>query len=66
MARHSYCIIAHNDVNLLNTLIECIDNEQNDIFLLIDSKSQLADEELTKPVLAPLHLIDRQDIRWGG
>lgn len=38
--KHAYCIIAHNDPYCLQTLINLIDDERNDIFILYDKKSK--------------------------
>lgn len=37
--RHAYLIIAHNEPDLLATLVHMIDDERNDIYIHIDSKS---------------------------
>ena len=36
--RHAYLIMAHNEWELLNTLLSLIDDTRNDIFLHIDKK----------------------------
>ena len=36
--RHAYLIMAHNEWELLNTLLSLIDDPRNDIFLHIDKK----------------------------
>ena len=36
--RHAYLIMAHNEWELLNTLLSLIDDSRNDIFLHIDKK----------------------------
>ena len=43
--RHAYLIMAHNEWELLNTLLSLIDDPRNDIFLHIDKKVK------TMPVL---------------
>ncbi len=43
MSRHAYCIIAHNDPYCLQSLINTIDDERNDIFLILDKKSDIKD-----------------------
>ena len=37
--KHAYCILAHNNFHQLQTLINCIDDERNDIYLHIDKKA---------------------------
>lgn len=64
MTKHAYLIIAHNEWGLLQTLLNCIDDERNDIFVHIDAKIA------TMPELSVSHaglcLIDeRIDVRWG-
>lgn len=39
--KHAYCIIAHNEPIILQKLIEAIDDDRNDIYLLIDKKNRL-------------------------
>lgn len=43
MAKHAYLIIAHNNWDILNKQLSLIDNEENDIFLLVDKKSRSFD-----------------------
>ena len=62
--KHAYLILAHNEFGLLQTLVSCLDDPRNDIFVHIDRKV---------PVLPELHaahaglsfVADREDIRWG-
>lgn len=39
MPKHAYLILAHNDVPLLQTLVRCLDDSRNDIFIHWDAKS---------------------------
>lgn len=39
--KHAYLVIAHNNICILNCLLEMIDDSRNDIYLLIDKKSSL-------------------------
>lgn len=41
MSRHAYCIIAHTDSYCLQTLIDLLDDERNDIILLFDKKAPI-------------------------
>lgn len=69
MSRHAYCIIAHNDSYCLNKLLELLDDSRNDIYLLIDKKSDLRQAELYKPYRSSMnYALDAQlvDIQWGG
>lgn len=61
---HAYLILAHNEFEILQLLIQAIDDERNDIYIHFDKKVK----EL--PVLnvkhAGLHVIaDRVDVRWA-
>lgn len=38
---HAYLIIAHDQFDLLESLLKCIDDERNDIYIHIDSHSKL-------------------------
>ena len=62
--KHAYLILAHNAFDMLQTLIDCIDDERNDIFLHIDVKVKVL------PCLhvekSGLHFVaKRLDVRWG-
>lgn len=62
--KHAYLILAHTEFGLLETLIHCLDDARNDLFVHIDRKAGRL------PVLqaehAGLHLLERRiDIRWG-
>ncbi len=39
--RHVYLILAHNEPEILKTLVEMIDDERNDIYIHIDKKSDI-------------------------
>lgn len=66
MKKHAYLIMAHNEWNLLNKLIKCIDDERNDIFLHIDCKANPKRNNLYKPEKSKLFLIKRTNVQWGG
>ena len=62
--KHAFLILAHNEFALLQTLIGCLDDARNDIYVHIDRKVR----EL--PALHAAHarlvLLDRRiDVRWG-
>lgn len=64
MNKHAYLIIAHNEWGLLQTLLDCIDDERNDIFVHIDAKVKDLPELRVKN--AGLYIIgERIDVRWG-
>lgn len=68
MDRHAYCIIAHSDHYCLKSLIELLDDDRNDIFLLLDKKASDELESGLKTSQSLLKIIDqseRIDIHWG-
>lgn len=65
MNRHAYLIMAHDEPEMLQSLIDCIDDLRNDIFIHIDLK---ADISLFEKILAQksnLYYCNRVDVRWG-
>lgn len=64
--KHAYCIIAHNEPEVLKTLVTLIDDIRNDIFLMVDKKTDISIFEGIKPQYSRLFLAPRIDIRWGG
>lgn len=62
--KHAYLILAHNEFGLLQTLVSCLDDPRNDIFVHIDKKvSELPQLQAEK---AGLEMISRRfDVRWG-
>lgn len=63
--KHAYCIIAHNEPKILATLLDMIDDERNDIFLLVDKKTDIGIYDGIKAQKARLFFSPRVDIRWG-
>lgn len=66
MNKHAYCIIAHADPDCLRTLLSLLDDSRNDIYLLIDRKSdrgKFGDLRLSRARLTELPRT--VDIRWG-
>lgn len=66
---HAYMIIAHNQFELLEKLIHCLDDKRNDIFIHIDAKVKEFDFEyfssLTK--FSKVYFTDeRISVTWGG
>ncbi len=39
--RHAYHILAHNEPKVLQTLVEMIDDERNDIYIYLNKKNDL-------------------------
>lgn len=63
--RHAYLIIAHNEPLILKTLISMIDDARNDIFLLIDKRSNISLFNDINTQKSKLFLCDRLNIYWG-
>lgn len=64
--KHAYCIIAHSEPEILNILIKMIDDVRNDIYLLIDKKTDICIYSNIKTNYSALIYVPRVDIRWGG
>lgn len=66
--RHAYMIIAHNQFDLLERIIFCLDNPNNDIYIHIDEKVKTFDfdyfSHLTK--YSKVVFTDRVRVSWGG
>lgn len=61
---HAYLIIAHNEFEVLQKLLQALDDKRNDIYVHIDKKVK------TLPTLtvtqSRLYLLDKRvDVRWG-
>lgn len=64
--RHAYCIIAHNEPELFEVLVGLIDDVRNDIYVMIDTKSDICLFEGVQTQYSRLcFLSHRVDIRWG-
>lgn len=62
--KHAYLILAHDEFGLLQTLISCLDDVRNDIYIHIDRKVKAMPE--LKAEKAGLQMLEeRIDIRWG-
>ena len=65
MVRHSYLILAHNDVPLLQSLLDCLDDARNDIYVHWDLKAGEIPGVNTNN--AGLFFIeDRVNVNWGA
>ena len=62
--KHAYLILAHNEFGLLQTLISCLDDLRNDIYVHIDRKvKEMPKLKVEKAGLTIIN--ERFDIRWG-
>lgn len=67
MKKHAYLIIAHNQFDLLEILLNMLDDERNDIYLHIDEKVKNFDFDKFKKLLkhSKLFITDRVNVTWG-
>ena len=64
---HAYLIIAHEQFDLLESLLKCIDDARNDIYIHIDSRSELDIGRIEKVLRnSRVEFVPRIHIRWGG
>ena len=70
MIKHAYLILAHNQIDLLKTLVSLLDDERNDIYIHLDKKyrNEAKIEELHHVCKhsALTLLPDRLSVHWGG
>lgn len=65
--RHAYCILAHNNFRQLQTLINCLDDKRNDIYLHIDKKVEVNYNKLGGVCTrySQLIIVKSTDVRWS-
>lgn len=66
--KHAYCIIAHTDKYCLQKLVELLDDERNDIYIMIDAKADYKSFTEISTSKSFLYILSREesiDIRWG-
>lgn len=62
--KHAYLIIAHNEFEVLSSLLELLDDERNDIYIHFDKKlSEVPDLSCKRSALFVIE--HRVDVRWG-
>ena len=65
--KHAYLIMAHDNPLVLRGLLDAIDDGRNEIFLHVDSKSTLLDENQFSTKHARFHLLEKRiNVNWGG
>jgi len=64
--KHAILIIANKDLYVLNKLIESIDYINNDIYLLLDKKSSILDDDIIDTKYSKLYFVKRINIQWGS
>lgn len=61
---HAYLIIAHNEFEVLQLLVNALDDERNDIYVHIDKKVRTLPSLSTSK--SRLYMLDKRiDVRWG-
>ena len=64
--KHAYCIIAHNEPEILRTLVRALDHPLNDIFIHIDAKADLGlFSDISCRHSRLVFLEKRLSVRWG-
>ena len=64
--KHAYCIIAHQDPVMFSHLIFAIDDGRNDIFVLIDAKTDISAFKTVTTKYSDIFFLSQQSINWGG
>lgn len=64
--RHAYLIIAHNEPQVLATLLRTIDDARNDIYLHVDAKTDARQFNLSVIKKSKLIQLPRMSVNWGG
>ena len=62
--KHAYMIIAHTNFEQLQTLIDLLDDERNDLYLHIDKKAKNVPAFSVKH--SNLHMVEPINVVWGG
>lgn len=62
--KHAYMIIAHTNFEQLQTLIDLLDDERNDLYLHIDTKAKNVPAFSAKH--SKLHMVEPINVVWGG
>lgn len=63
--KHAYCVIFHNEPKLLMALVALLDDERNDIFLMVDKKTDISIYNGITAHKAGLYYAERIHVRWG-
>ena len=65
MKKQAILIIAHNNIEVLNRLLELLDSKYFDIYLHIDLKSSIKKEDLYECKISTLNVYKVVNILWG-
>ena len=69
MQKHAYMIIAHNEFDLLETLVRLLDDPRNDLYIHIDAKVQDFDFDRFRGLVRYSGLYfttKRVSVTWGA
>lgn len=70
MKKHAYMIMAHNELYILEKLVELIDDNRNDIYVHIDKKvidtSRIKNKLKQLVKYSRLIFADSRSVNWGG
>jgi len=64
--KHAYLIMAHNNFSQLQTLIDLLDDPQNDIYLHVDKRAVTFQADRIRVKHSNVILINRIRVNWGG
>lgn len=64
---HAYLIMAHCNQWQLEQLLRCLDYEDNDIYIHLDSKFKTVNIDGLKKICkkSRMYMTKRTDVRWG-
>lgn len=62
--RNAYLIMAHDQIDLLDKIIDLLDSNENDIYVHLDSKMENIRKKKCK--YSPIYYIPSMDVRWGA
>lgn len=63
--KHAYLIIAHNEFEVLQSLLQAIDDKRNDVYIHFDKKVKKL--PALSMLYSRLHILKRRvDVRWGN
>lgn len=67
-AKHAYLIMAHNNFEILERLIELLDDKRNDIYIHINKRAGWIDYDRfrRRAENSRLYFIKRTNTKWGG
>ena len=63
--RHAYLIMAHNNIDQLNTLLKVLDSEFSDLYVHIDTKSSIAEKDIYTPIYSKFYFYKVINVFWA-